>query len=105
MSSSQLLRPFEWLIQNKSLLFRLKDIDYWIALHSIAINHQNPELQSITDDKIEIEEKDEPVSSIPINKEPQKSPKKIEEQKRDQVDRLDRDRREEQHQRPLGPRE
>lgn len=43
-----------WIITHKEYLFRLKEIDYWLLLHSVAVNHRNEELQQIANDKIEV---------------------------------------------------
>ena len=43
-----------WIIENKEQLYRIRDIDYWLLLHSLAERHDHDELRGITNDKIEV---------------------------------------------------
>ena len=40
-------------MKRKDHLYRIRDIDYWMLLHSLAERHDLQELREITDEKIE----------------------------------------------------
>ena len=56
LTQNDIKRSFEQIqriIENKEHLYRIRDIDYWILLHSLADRHGLEELQEIANEKIE----------------------------------------------------
>lgn len=47
------LNQIQWIITNKEHLYKIREIDYWILLHSLAERHDFNELREIANDKIE----------------------------------------------------
>lgn len=48
------LNQLQWIIQNSKELYRIREVDYWLLLHSLAERHDHEELRGITNDKIEV---------------------------------------------------
>ncbi len=50
---SKSFNQIQWIINNKEHLYKIREIDYWILLHSLAERHDFNEIREITNDKIE----------------------------------------------------
>ena len=45
-------QEIHWLVANADQLYRIREIDYWLLLHSLAERHDRDELRNITDTKL-----------------------------------------------------